>query len=128
MPEPASLATNCTVTSLLVQPLAGAAVTRVAVNAGGVASRRIVTDDSDVSPVGFEARHVMVVPLVSALMVVGPQPVSAGVPASAAASTSHSTVTSDLYQPLKPSLPLTRTVIVGGANWSLTFTFSHRRM
>ena len=35
------------VTFWLVQPLAGVADTRVAVNVGGVASRRIVTDDCD---------------------------------------------------------------------------------
>jgi hypothetical protein len=79
---------------------------------GFVASRLIVTD-SLVVPPALVAEQVRVVPPVSVLIVVGPQPDEDEIVDSPSV-TDHETVTLLVYHPLFPRMPLTFGVIAGG--------------
>jgi hypothetical protein len=112
MPEVASLHVNATVTSCLYQPFAFGADVADPLMVGAVASRLIVTDWEAVPP-ALVAVHVSVVPVVSDVIVVEPQPDEDEI-AESGSVTVQLTVTLLVYQPLFPSVPLTLGVITGG--------------
>jgi hypothetical protein len=84
----------------------------VIITIGAVASRLIVTD-CEALPPALLAEHVSVVPDVSALIVVGSQPLLDTISDSASA-TAQLTATSLVYQPFWPSVPDTAGAISGG--------------
>jgi hypothetical protein len=85
---------------------------------GFVVSRLIVTKFEAERPAPFVAEQVTFVPAVSLLIVVEPQPLEDAMPESGSA-TVHVTLTSDTYQPLRPSVPVTVGVIDGDVTSSL---------
>src|SRR4051812_24107196 len=84
----------------------------VGASAGAVASRLMVTDTGPVVPPALVARQARVVPAVSALMVVGPQPADESM-ADSGSVTVQLTLTSLVYQPLLPSVPVMMGAITG---------------
>jgi hypothetical protein len=112
MPDGASPHVNATVTSPLFQPAPFGAGEREPLIVGTVASRLIVTD-CELVPPALVAEQVNVVALVSDVIVVVPQPVCDETVESGSV-TVQLTVTSLVYQPLFPSVPVTLGVITGG--------------
>ena len=96
---------------MLFQPLALAAGDREPLRVGAVASRLTVTL-SDAVPPADVAEHVNVVPAVSAVTVVEPQP--EGLRVDSGSVTFQDTPTSKVYQPLLPCVPVTVRVMTGG--------------
>jgi hypothetical protein len=80
MPERLSVPVNVTVTLVLFQPAAFGAGEALAAAVGGVLSSLTVTDAVCESPAPFVAVQVMVVPAVSAVSVITPQPDSESMP------------------------------------------------
>ena len=110
-PDSASLELKVTATSALFHPLALARGKRVPLMVGAVASRLMVTL-AEAMPPAEVAEQVKVTPAVSEVTFWFPQPVV--VTADSASVTAQDTVTSDTYQPLLPSVPLTVGVTMGG--------------
>ena len=114
--------------SLVSQPAAGTepsvyvapSATPVTLTLGGVASRLMVTLAEFVPP-ALVTSQVRVVPAVSLSMVVKSQPL-VEVMANSLSMTVQLTVTSLVYQPLSPSVPLTLGVITGGVLSRITST------
>jgi hypothetical protein len=109
-PEVASVNEPTTLAGDWFNRKAGAVVGHTTV--GAVASRLIVTDSLLVPP-ALVAVQVSAVPVVSVLVVVKPHPVEEVI-ADSLSSTVQVTVTSLVYHPLLPSVPLTFGVISGG--------------
>ena len=86
----------------------------------------MIVTDSEAVPPALVAVQVRVVPVVSLVIVVGPQPDDDEI-ADSLSTTVHVTVTSLVYQPLFPSVPLTfgvttggvESVTGGGSTWSV---------
>src|SRR5215216_2155255 len=113
MPEGASVPLKTTSTAWLYQlPKSGARFGTPLTPVGAVASRLIVTD-CELVPPALVAVQVRVVPAVSALIVVEPQPLLEEI-ADSLSVTDQETVTSLVYQPLLPCVPTTLGVITGG--------------
>ncbi len=91
-------------------PLLGA----VRLPVGAFASRLIVTELDAVLPALSVAKHVSTVPVVFAVMLVGPQPVVDAMPAESVGA-GHVTFTLLVYQPLAPSVPVTTGAPITGA-------------
>lgn len=111
-----------TSTALLLNPALLGAALGVATRAWGVASRWMVTDFVAVPP-ELVAEQVSVVPAVSALMLVLPQPVVEEIVESGSV-TLQDTLTSLVYQPLLPAVPDTLGVITGGVESEGAATFT----
>src|SRR5262249_22937768 len=111
IPESVSVAVKRTVTAVLFQPLAFAAV-RVNETNGSVLSILIVTEPDPVNPALLIAVHVSVVPAVSVLSVVVEHPVEEAMLDSGSVML-HVTVTSLRYQLLLPKVPVSMGVITG---------------
>ena len=110
-PDVPSVQEKDTLTSVLFQPAplgAGAAEPEMV---GAVTSRLMVTDCVLVPP-ALVAEHVNVVPAVSIVTLLDPQPVLDVIVDSGSA-TVHETPTLLVYQPLLPSVPLTVGVMTG---------------
>src|SRR5678815_6145245 len=119
-PDVASLVVKSTLTSEPFQPLAFAAgVAGPNSSPGGDASRAIVTLPVEAPPVEV-AEHVIVMPVVSWVRVVEPQP-GCDVIADSGSLTENETVTSPTYQPLAPTGPLALGVITGGVESGVVF-------
>jgi hypothetical protein len=113
IPDSASLPLKVTVTSVLFQPSVFAAGDGEADAVGAVASRLIVTD-CDAVPPALVALQVSVVPAVSAVIVMGPQPLVL-VTVLSGSVTVQDKSTSLTYQPLLvPAVPVITGVITGG--------------
>src|SRR5258708_13175391 len=80
MPESASAPVNVTVTLVLFQPAPFGAGVAEASAVGGVLSILMVTVTERESPAPFVAMQVMLVPAVSAVSVITPQPDSGSMP------------------------------------------------
>jgi hypothetical protein len=111
-PDVASDPLKRTVTDPAFQPAPFAIGEGVAVAAGGVASRRIVTD-SVVVPPSLVAVQVNVWPAESDVIDTAPQPLL-DVICDSGSDTAQLTDKSLVYQPSLPGTPLTDGVIVGG--------------
>jgi hypothetical protein len=85
----------------------------VIVVSGAPRSILTVTERCLLSPAPFVAAHVTVVPAVSAVSVVAPQPLDVAI-SETGSETVQVTETSPVYQPLAPSFPLTDGVTSGG--------------
>src|SRR6187549_1674389 len=110
-PDVASEASKATATGAMRQPLASAAgMASPNVRVGGVASRLMVTEREAVPP-GEVAVQVSVVPTVSVVIDVAPQPSLET--SEAASSIVQVTCTSPRYQPALPAVPVTDAVITG---------------
>src|SRR5882757_7375574 len=100
-------------TLVLFQPAPLAAGLPPALIVGAVASRLMVTDSEAVPP-SLVAEQVNGVPTagVSELIIVGSQPVFVEI-ADSASTTPHVTLTSLVYQPFAPRVPVTVGVMTG---------------
>ena len=104
MPDVASLPPKATDTLLLFQPLLLGSGDGVAVATGAVASRLTVTDLLAVPPV-LVAEQLNVTPVVSTVTKEAEQPVWVVI-AESGSLTLQATLTSLVYQPLAPSVPV----------------------
>src|SRR5690348_12687754 len=113
MPEVASSPEKVKVTAWLYQPLLSAERSGVPTTLVGAVASRLMTTLLLCMPPLLLALQVSVVPLVSVLIVVGPQPVWL-LMAESGSTTLQLTVTSEVYQPSLPRVPVRLGVMTGG--------------
>ena len=123
MPEVSSEQVNLTVGApvlMLYQPVPAGDLSSAAEMVGLVASRLMVTE-LELVPPALVAEQVRVVPAVSVVIVVEPQPVLEEI-AESGSDTVQLTVTSLTYQPLLPRVPATFGVMLGAVVSAGAFT------
>ena len=111
-PDRPSVQDQLIVTSVLFQPLASAGVRLTNAITGAVLSILIVTEFEPERPTLFVAEQIREVPVVSEVKFVELQPEEEEIPVSGS-DTFQLTLTSLVYQPLLPNVPLSDEVITG---------------
>jgi hypothetical protein len=107
------LLVKLTVTSLLFHPAPLANGLLAPVGPLGADASRLIVTELELVPPALVAEHVSVMPAVSVLMVVGPQPVD-DVTVDSGSVTVQETLTLLVYHPFVPRVPETLGVITGG--------------
>jgi hypothetical protein len=112
MPDKLSVQVNCTVTFEVYQLFEPSVPALIAAEIVGFVASRLIVTDWELAPPVLVAKQVSVVPAVSVLIVVGPQPVL--VKDDSGSTTVQETETLLVYHPLVRSVPTTLGVMTGG--------------